>query len=77
MAKDKWIQGAVSHPGAVKSAAKRHGKSTLAEAKSESHSPNKKIASRGRLALRFMGKAKRGNLKKHKKSSGKRTTRKV
>ena len=64
MAKEMWIQGAVRHPGAVKKAAKKHGRSTAVEAKVESHSPNKKIASRGRLALRFMGKAKHGNLKK-------------
>jgi hypothetical protein len=77
--KKKWIQGdathesAVRHPGAVKAAAKKHGRSTLAEAKAESKSPNRKIASRGRLALRFMGKAKHGNIKKtkHKKTSRK------
>jgi len=56
----------VKHPGAVKEAAARHGKSTLEEAKSEASSPNKSIASRGRLALRFMGKAKHGNIKKAK-----------
>ena len=69
MAKDNWISGSIKHPGAVKNAAKRHGKSVLAEARSEAKSPNKKIASRGRLALRFKGKAKHGNIKKphHKK----------
>ncbi len=66
MAKDKWIEGAVSHPGAVKKAAAKHGKSVAAEAKSESHSPNKKIAARGRLALRFTGHAKKGNIRKAK-----------
>lgn len=62
----KWIQRAVRHPGAVRKAAKKHRRSVAAEAKAESHSPNKKIAARGRLALRFMGKAKHGNLKKKK-----------
>jgi hypothetical protein len=66
MAKDKWIGGAVRHKGSLTRAAKKHGRSTLAEAKAEEKSPNKKIASRGRLALRFMGKAKHGNIKKAK-----------
>jgi hypothetical protein len=69
----------VKHPGAVKEAAARHGKSTAAEAKEESKSPDKKIAARGRLAMRFEGKAKHGNIKKakgkkkhhHKRVSGK------
>lgn len=68
----KWIQRSVRHPGAVKEAAKKHGRSTLAEAKVEAKSSSKKIASRGRLALRFMGKAKRGNIKKSKKTTRKR-----
>jgi hypothetical protein len=75
---NKWIQGdakhvpAVKHPGAVKNAAKKHGKSTLSEAKSESKSPDKKIAARGRLALRFMGKAKHGNIRKKGQKRGSR-----
>ncbi len=65
MAKDNWIQGAVKHEGSLTLAAKKHGKSVAAEAKSESHSPNKKIAARGRLALRFKGMAGKGkNIKK-------------
>ena len=73
MADSKWIQSSVKRPGILKDAAKKHGRSTLAEAKVESKSPNRKIASRGRLALRFMGKAKHGNIKKtkHKKTSRK------
>ena len=62
--KDKWIQGSIRHPGAVKAAAKHHGKSVLQEARSEAKSPNKKIAARGRLALRFKGAAKHGNLRR-------------
>jgi len=78
MAIDKWLGTAVKRPGAVKNAAKKHGRSTLAEAKAEAKSPSKKIASRGRLALRFMGKAKHGNLKKAKgKSTRKRMSRKA
>lgn len=66
MAKDKWIQGAVEHKGSLTRAAKKHGRSTLAEARVEEKSPSKKISSRGRLALRFIGKAKHGNIKKAK-----------
>lgn len=64
--KEFWISGAIKRPGAVKEAAKRHGRSVLEEAKVESRSPNKKIASRGRLALRFKGAAKKGNIGKAK-----------
>ena len=67
MAKDKWIQGAVKHKGSLTRAAKKHGRSTSAEAKVEAKSPNKKIAARGRLGLRFLGKAKHGNIKKSKR----------
>jgi hypothetical protein len=64
MAKDIWIGSAVRKPGSLTAAAHRHGKSVLEEAKKEAHSPNKKIAARGRLALRFKGKAKHGNIRK-------------
>jgi hypothetical protein len=75
---NKWLQGtkhkegAIRHPGALKHAAAAHGRSTIEEAKVESHSKNKKIASRGRLGLRLMGKAKHGNIRKphHKKRVG-------
>lgn len=72
---NKWIQGtakkegAVKHPGALTAAAKQHGRSTLEEAKAEEKSPDKRIAARGRLALRFMGRAKHGNIGKTKKKS--------
>ena len=56
----------VKHPGAVKEAAAKHGVSTAEEAKRESKSPDKHIAARGRLAMRFQGKAKHGNIKKAK-----------
>jgi len=68
--KNRWIQSSIKKPGSLTAAAKRHGISKVAEAKKEAHSPNKKIAARGRLGLRFMGKAKHGNIKKkhhHKK----------
>ena len=57
MAKKNWIAGAISHPGAVKRAAAKHGRSVKQEAQAEAKSPDKKIASRGRLALRFKGAA--------------------
>ena len=62
----------VKHPGALKAAEKRHGVSTKQEAQKESHSSNPKIRSRGNLAKRFLGTAKRGNMKKR----GKRPSRK-
>lgn len=68
MAKEKddlWIQGAVKKKGSLTRAAKKHGRSVPQEAKAETKSPNRKIAARGRLALRFEGKAKHGNIKKH------------
>lgn len=71
----KWIQGAVKHKGSLTKAAEAHGKSTTAEAESEANSPDKSKSARGRLALRFMGKAKHGNIKKakgRKKHHGKR-----
>ena len=69
MAKDKWIGGAVKHPGALKEAAERDGLSTKQEAEKESHSPNKKIRARGNLGKRCLGTAKHGNIKKGKKKS--------
>jgi hypothetical protein len=59
----------IKHPHAVQNAAAKHGKSVPEEAKAESKSPNRKIAARGRLALRFEGKAKHGNIKKKKHHS--------
>jgi hypothetical protein len=61
---DNWIQDAVKKPGSLTRAAEKKGKSVSAEAHTEAKSPNKKIAARGRLALRFEGKAKHGNIKK-------------
>ena len=71
----KPVSAIVKKPGAVRDAAEKHGVSTKQEAEKESHSPDKHVASRGRLALRFMGKAKHGNIKKakhHKKHNVKR-----
>lgn len=65
---NKWIQSSIRRPGSLTAAAKRHGKSVLAEAQHEAKSPDKKIASRGRLALRFKGAAKHGNIVKKKHS---------
>ena len=53
---DKWIQGAVKHPGALTAAAKRHGVSKLQEAEKESHSSNPHIRARGALGKRFIKK---------------------
>ncbi len=77
---DKWIQGtgkkkgAVHHPGALTRAAEQHGLTTKEEARREAKSPNKHIAARGRLGERFLGIAKRGNIrrKRAKKTARKR-----
>lgn len=52
--KKRFIQKAISHPGAEKAAAKRHGLSTLQEANRESKSSNPHIRARGVLARRFI-----------------------
>lgn len=62
--KKGWIKGAVKHPGALTAAAERHGISKKQEAERESHSSNPKIRARGNLGKRFLGTAKRGNIKK-------------
>jgi len=56
---DKWIQGAVKHPGALTQAARAAGRSKRDEAEKESHSSDPKIRGRGALGLRFM---KKGDL---------------
>ena len=53
--KKKWIKGAIRHPGALKRAAKRAGRTTRQEADVEKHSSNPKIRSRGNLAETLMG----------------------
>jgi len=64
--KKRWIQEAVKHKGSLTRAAEQHGKSTSEEAKEEAKSSDPKKAARGRLAMRFQGKAKHGNIKKAK-----------
>jgi hypothetical protein len=62
----KPVGSVVKHPGAVREAAEKHGVSTKVEAEREAKSPDKHVAARGRLAKRFMGIAKHGNIKKAK-----------
>jgi hypothetical protein len=54
---DKWIQGAVKHPGSLTAAAKRHGVSKLQEAEKEAKSKNPHIRGRGLLGERFIKKS--------------------
>lgn len=62
----------IKHPGALTEAAERHGISKKQEAERESHSSNPKIRSRGNLGKRFLGTAKKGNIrKKHRKTARK------
>ncbi len=71
----KPVGEVVKHKGSLTRAAKQHGKSVPEEAKAEAASPDKHIAARGRLAMRFEGKAKHGNIKRakhHKKHAHKR-----
>lgn len=49
-----FIKKAIKHPGALTAAAKRNGRSKLAEAKVESHSSNPHIRARGLLGKRFI-----------------------
>ena len=44
----------IKHPGALKAAAARAGRSTRQEAQVESHSSNPHIRARGALGLRFI-----------------------
>ena len=53
---DKWLAGAVHHPGALSQAAKRSGRSKLQEANVESNSSDPSIRARGALGKRFIKK---------------------
>jgi hypothetical protein len=72
MPKEKFLQSAIKHPGALKEAARKNGRSTKEEAEVESKSPNKRIRSRGELGKRLLGIAKHGNIKRGKPKSRKR-----
>lgn len=68
----RFIQHAIKRPGRVKRAAKRDGLSVPEEARKMAHSGNKSEEGAGRLALRFEGKAKHGNIRKKKHRSSRR-----
>lgn len=58
MAKKKWIQGAIEHPGAFSAKAKKAGESTKAFA--SEHSGDKgKLGKQARLAQTLMGMKKK------------------
>ena len=65
----KFIQSAIKRPGRVKRAAAKAGRSVTEEARVMSHSSDPSKRGAGLLALRFKGKAKHGNIRKHRKSS--------
>ena len=50
----KPVGQVIKHPGALKRAAERTGRSTLAEAEAESHSDDPSIRARGALGKRFI-----------------------
>ena len=52
--KDKWIQGAVKHPGALTAEASASGRSKLQQAEVDSHSSDPSKRGRGLLGLRFI-----------------------
>jgi hypothetical protein len=70
---NRWVQRAVSRPGRVRKAAKRDNLSVTEEARKMARSGDKSAASAGRLALRFKGEAKRGNFRKKKRSTSRRS----
>lgn len=61
--KDKWMQAAVKHPGALTRAAKRAGKSTQEFAREHVHSPGA-LGKRARLARTFAKYRKGGRKRK-------------
>lgn len=59
---DAHHPGAIKHPGALDAAATAHGHPDtkaghMAEARAESHSPDKRIRSRGALGIRLISKS--------------------
>lgn len=53
MAKDKWIGGAIKHPGIEKKKAAENGISTHQQLEKDSHSSDTSVRGRGLLGLRF------------------------
>jgi hypothetical protein len=51
---EKWISGAIKHPGALTAQAKREGKSPMAFAREHAHDPGT-TGKRARLALTLRG----------------------
>lgn len=70
-----FIRKAIKHPGAVKRAAKEHGRSTAEEARVEAHSSNKHIRARGILGERLISGKLRGKVRGGKKRHGRRGAR--
>jgi len=53
VAKDKWLGGAIKHPGIEKTKAAANGVSTHEQLVKDSHSSNASVRGRGLLGLRF------------------------
>lgn len=68
-AKNRWIQRGIKRPGRIQRAAKRAGVSVTEEARRMARSEDKSAAAAGRLALRFKGKAGRGNIRRKKRAT--------
>lgn len=73
MATKKWISRSIKRPGRVKAAAKKAGRSVAEEARVMAHSSDPSERGAGKLAMRFKGMAKHGNIHhgKRKKSRSK------
>jgi hypothetical protein len=52
--KKKFLGTAIKHPGALRAAASRNGRSTMQEARVESHSSNPHVRARGLLGERLI-----------------------
>lgn len=71
--KRKWIQKGIKRPGRVKAAAKKAGRSVSEEARVMARSSDPSERGAGKLAMRFKGMSKHGNIRheKRKKSRSK------
>jgi hypothetical protein len=72
VAKKRWIQSAVKHPGVEKKRAQEHGISTHEQLERDSHSSDPTLRGRGNLGLRF---EKGGDLHRGKSEKPKHTLR--
>ncbi len=68
---DKWIAGAIRHPGREKARAKEHGISTHEQMERDAHSSNPSLERAGNLGLRLSGMSKSREERKRSRYGGK------